>query len=241
MLPSQNSEILRLEKLQTGYGNREVIQDVSLEVKIGEIVALIGHNGAGKTTVLKTIYGMLPAWKGSIFVGGKKLYQPSPRILQRQGVVYILQGKRVFPDLTVLENLEVITTVLRRNGIETRSVDEAFRHIPNLRNRQSDLASALSGGEKQMLALSSLVISKPRLVLLDEPSLGLAPKASLLALENIVNLIRQIGGSALIVEQKVQDVLRIADRVYVLKSGKIEFSGLAKSISDLETLRRIYL
>ena len=168
--------LLRVDTLVAGYGKKRVLNGVSLEVTPGEIVALIGHNGAGKSTLLKTLFGMLPVWAGSIELDGKRLGVFSPRELLRAGVAYVPQGNRVFSDLTVGENLEMGGVTLSDRAGLREGMDRVFGLFPALKPHLRQPARTLSGGEKQMLALANVLILSPRLLFLDEPSLGLAPR-----------------------------------------------------------------
>ena len=234
-------KLLEVITLTTGYGKKRVVADVSLDVGVGEIVTLIGHNGAGKSTLLKAIFGLLPIWNGSILLEGNRLQSLKPRDLLRLGVVYVPQGNRVFTELSVRENLEVTAVVLGDKNRTREGVDLALGLFPSLKPRLRQRAATLSGGEKQMLALAGAIALSPRLLLLDEPSLGLAP----LMVTEILSHIQQIASrhrlAALIVEQKVREVLTIAQRVYVLRSGSVSFAGPAQALQDDVNLRRVYL
>jgi len=240
-LPEETNSLLRVESLVAGYGKKEVLRGVSLDVARGEIVALIGHNGAGKSTLLKATFGLLPIWRGHVTLDGRKVNVPSPRRFLRAGVTYVPQGNRVFADLTVLENLEMGGVTLRDRARLRDSVDRMLTAFPALRSRIRQRAGTLSGGEKQMLALATGLITSPRLLLLDEPSLGLAPPLVTEALTRIQTISRDLGAGVLIVEQKVREVLRIAHRVCVLRNGMVSYSGVAASLRDEMKLREVYL
>ena len=231
---------LHLDALVTGYGNRCVVDGVTLSVGRGEIVALVGHNGSGKSTVLKAAFGILPLWSGSVLVDGAAMEAARPRHRLKSGVSYVPQGNGVFGALTVQENLEVATTVLDRTTA-TERIDHVLALFPALKPRLNQQAATLSGGEKQMLALAGAWTLSPSLLLLDEPSLGLAPIVARTAMERIERVCQESGASVLIVEQRVREVLKIASRLYVLRSGRISFAGDARSIHDDESLRNIYL
>jgi branched-chain amino acid transport system ATP-binding protein len=233
--------LLKVHGLVTGYGNKRVLNGASLEVGDGEIVALIGHNGAGKSTLLKAAFGMLPLWNGSIEIDGVKSDSPSPRSLLRAGVAYVPQGNRVFSDLSVGENLQLGGITLPRRGMLKAGMDRAFDLFPILKQRMRQRAGTLSGGEKQMLAVANVIVLSPRLLFLDEPSLGLSPHLVTIALKRIQQISRDEGAAVLIVEQKVRQVLEIARRVYVLRNGQVSFTGWANELSDDAALRQVYL
>lgn len=233
--------LLKVDALVTGYGKKQVVNGVSLEVAPGEIVALIGHNGAGKSTLLKAIFGLLPIWDGAVCLAGKVLSSPEPRELLRSGVAYVPQGNRVFTDLTVHENLEMGGVTLSNGTQLKEGIERVFTLFPALKPRLRQRAGTLSGGEKQMLALGMALVLKPRLLLLDEPSLGLAPPLVADALRRIQQICRDSGAAVLIVEQKVREVLKVAQRVYVLRNGRVSFSGPSESLNDAGKLREVYL
>lgn len=240
-MPEAQSCLLKLNDLVAGYGKKEVIKGVSFEVQVSEIVALIGHNGAGKTTILKAIFGLIEIWDGKLVFDGEVLQSPNPRELLALGVAYVPQGNRVFTDLTVRENLELGGVTLRNQSRLRQGIDHALDVFPALTEKLNQRAGTLSGGEKQMLALSNALVLSPRLLLLDEPSLGLAPQLVSEALTRIKNISTNSGVSVLIVEQKVREVLKIADRVHVLRNGETSFSGRANDLGDDKKLREVYL
>lgn len=235
------ARLLNVDALVTGYGKKQVINGVTLEVAPGEIVALIGHNGAGKSTLLKAIFGLLPIWDGAVLLDEKKLSSPEPRELLKSGVAYVPQGNRVFTDLMVRENLEMGGVTLPNGARLNEGIERVFTLFPTLKPRLRQRAGTLSGGEKQMLALGNALVLSPRLLLLDEPSLGLAPPLVAEALGRIQQISRDSGVAVLIVEQKVREVLKIAQRVYVLRNGRVSFSGPTDSLNDDEKLREVYL
>jgi branched-chain amino acid transport system ATP-binding protein len=233
--------LLNVDALVTGYGKKQIVNGVTLDVASGEIVALIGHNGAGKTTLLKAIFGLLPIWMGQVVLDGKALQSPSPRELLRSGVAYVPQGNRVFTDLTVRENLEMGGVTLPNGARLNEGIERVFSLFPALKSRFRQRAGTLSGGEKQMLALGNALVLSPRLLLLDEPSLGLAPPLVTEALRHIQQISRDSGAAVLIVEQKVREVLRIAQRVYVLRNGLVSFTGHTDALNNDQKLREVYL
>jgi branched-chain amino acid transport system ATP-binding protein len=234
--------MLDVRALITGYGNKQVLNGVSMEIAPGEIVALIGHNGAGKSTLLKAVFGLLRVWQGRVVYDGQPLDSAKPRDLLRRGMAYIPQGNRVFTDLTVRENLEVGGVTLSDKQKRNEGIDRALTMFPILKERLRQRAGALSGGEKQMLALANALVLSPRLLLLDEPSLGLAPGMVKEALNRIGQLNREKGVTILIAEQKVREVLAICHRVYCLKLGKVSYAGPTGELrSDSKKLREVFL
>lgn len=240
-MPDETPGLLNVDAVVSGYGKKQVLNGVTLDVASGEIVALIGHNGAGKSTLLKAVFGLLPIWKGQVVLEGVVLLSPKPRELLRAGVAYVPQGNRVFTDLTVRENLEMGGITLSNGARLNEGIERVFTLFPSLKSRLRQYAGTLSGGEKQMLALANALVLSPRLLLLDEPSLGLAPPLVTEALGRIQQISTASGVAALIVEQKVREVLRIAQRVYVLRNGVVSFSGPAASLNDDTKLREVYL
>jgi len=234
-------EHLRIVDLVTGYGKKQVINGVSLEVSRSEIVALIGHNGAGKSTLLKAIFGMIPIWQGQVFLDGQVVPAPKPHELLRTGVSYVPQGNRVFTDLTVCENLEMGGITLPDKQRLKKGMERVFTLFPALKDRLKQRAGTLSGGEKQMLALGNALILSPKVLLLDEPSLGLAPPLISEALGRIRQINRDSCVTVLIVEQKVREILKIAKRVYVLRNGCVSFTGPTEELKDELKLREVYL
>jgi len=240
-LPDVTHPLLKVESLVSGYGKKQVLSGVTLEVAPGELVSLIGHNGAGKSTLLKCLFGLIPIWKGTVVLDGKSLQCPHPRELLRAGVAYVPQGNRVFTDLTVRENLEMGGVIITNKVRLDERLERVFTLFPALKPRLRQRAGTLSGGEKQMLALANALILRPRLLLLDEPSLGLAPPLVSQALGRVQQISRESGASVLIVEQKVREVLKITQRVYVLRNGRVSFSGSADCLYDEAKLREVYL
>jgi len=235
------AELLRVEAMVSGYGNKQVLNEVDLQLARGEVVAVIGHNGAGKSTLLKAIFGLIPVWSGRIVLGGKDIRSPAPRQMLARGVCYLPQGNRVFADLSVRDNLQMGgITLPDRAAVET-GIERVVGQFPLLKARLKQPAGTLSGGERQMLALASSLMVDPRLLLLDEPSLGLSPRMVSEALGRIAALVRDCGASVLIVEQKVREVLSIAHRVCVLRSGRVSFNSNANELLDMAKLKEVYL
>ena len=241
-MADEKPALLTLNSLVTGYAKKQVLNGVTIEVPRGEIVALIGHNGAGKSTLLKAAFRLLPIWQGEIIYDGKPLDSAKPRDLLRRGMAYIPQGNRVFTDLTVRENLEIGGVTLSSKQERSEGIERALTMFPMLRERLRQRAGTLSGGEKQMLALANAWVLAPRLLLLDEPSLGLALNMIGEALRRIQQLNRDNGVTILVVEQKVREVLEICHHVYCLKLGKVSYSGPPEELkTDKAKLKQVFL
>lgn len=232
---------LALDGIETGYGKKQVLFGVSLEASRGEIVALVGPNGAGKSTVLKAICGVLSPWHGRVRFQGRFVRFASPADAVKAGIGFSPQGNRVFPELTVRENLEMGGYGLKRRDV-VRRMEELLELFPDLSDRARTQAGKLSGGEQQMLALARALMTEPKLMLLDEPSLGLAPQLIRRAFEMISEIRKDRVTTMLIVEQKVREVLLISDRVYALKLGKVSFEGGPDELlADREKMRSLFL
>jgi len=227
--------------LQTGYGKKQVLFGLSIEAKEGEIVALIGPNGAGKSTVLKVICGLIPVWEGEILYYGKVINNSTPARKVRRGITFAPQGSRIFTDLTVDENLEIGGIQLPRSEL-TKRIEQVHEIFPVLKERARQNAGKLSGGEQQMLALARALIPKPKLLMLDEPSLGLSPNLVSSVFTKIKQINEETGVTFLIVEQKVREVLEICNRVYSLKLGKVAFDGHSKELQlNKDRLKGLFL
>lgn len=234
--------VLDVAQLTTGYDKRPVLTSVSLRAFAGEVIALIGHNGSGKSTLLKCIFGMLPAWSGTIHINGVAVKRMTPAALLRRGVTYSPQGNRLFNDLTVRENLALGGIALDDPKAVARRVREVLVAFPAIEPYLSSTAGVLSGGQKQMVSLARAMISSPQLLLLDEPSAGLAAPLVAAKLQEIQQLSRTRGIAIVIVEQKVRDVLSIADRVYALRRGSVVYDGPAQTlVEDSLRLREVFL
>ena len=233
------SAILEIRGLRGGYGQVEVLRGVDLTVQDGETVALLGSNGAGKSTLNNVVCGIYPSWAGTVHFDGQDLSRVHYREVVKAGLIQVPEGRKVFPNLTVLENLE-LGSFTRARERRADNLDKVFGIFPRLKERLSQLAGTMSGGEQQMLAIGRGLMAEPRLLILDEPSLGLSP----LLVDEMFALIRQLreGGLAvLLVEQNVGQSLEIADRAYVLENGSIRFSGLPAELLASDELRRSYL
>ena len=217
-----------------------MLNGVSMTVNKGEIVALIGPNGAGKSTVLKTVIGVLKTRQGAVLFNGERLNGNSPAKIIGRGIVYVPQGNAVFNDLTVLENLQMGAFLLTDKTLIEQRMQEVFGLFPEISERKNMDAGNLSGGEKQMLALGRALMIKPDVLLLDEPSLGLSPKAVKKAFETIKGIAKRFNTAVLMVEQNVQEALRISDRVYVMVLGKVAAQDTPAKLTR-ERIRALFL
>ncbi len=230
--------ILNVDNINVYYGNIHALKDVSLQVNEGEIVALIGANGAGKSTTLKTISGLLRSKTGSITLFDEDISHTDAYKLVSKGMAHVPEGRRIFLQMTVLENLEM--GAYTNNTDVKAKLDEVFERFPRLKHRKNQIAGTLSGGEQQMLAMGRALMSKPRLLMLDEPSMGLAP----ILVQQIFDIIKELheaGTTILLVEQNAEMALRIADRAYVLESGRIALSGTGKELASNDAVKKAYL
>jgi branched-chain amino acid transport system ATP-binding protein len=231
--------MLSIAGLRAGYGRIEVLHDVALNVAQGQIVTLIGANGAGKTTLLKTISGLIRPNAGSIdFEGESIARRPAHKIVAR-GISHVPEGRAILKRMTVLDNLRMGAFV-RRDAEVGRDIEAVFGRFPVLGERRAQMAGTLSGGEQQMLAICRALVARPRLLLLDEPSLGLAPKFVTRIFLTLREL-KQEGKTILLVEQNARQALQVADTGYVMERGRIAFSGSGKALLDMPEVRRTYL
>jgi len=232
--------LLTLDGVSVAYGTLEVLHEVSLRVDEGEMVCLLGANGAGKSTTVRTISGLLRPTAGSItFLGERLDGRPAHAVLTR-GIAQCPEGRRIFPEMTVRENLEMGAYVRGASGARPEDLKRVFHHFPRLEERAGQLGGTLSGGEQQMLAIARALMSGPKLLLLDEPSLGLAP-TMVSTVFRVIREIRRQGVTVLMVEQNAALALQMADRAYVMESGRIALGGLAKDLLHNAEIRRAYL
>jgi branched-chain amino acid transport system ATP-binding protein len=229
---------LVVEDVDSGYGEAQVLYDLSLHVESGEIVCLIGPNGAGKSTVLKTVFGLLTPWTGRVTLGDREISGTAPEDLVRQGVGYVPQVDNVFPSMTIDENLRM-GGVARSSGLES-TMDELYERFPVLREKQEVKARTLSGGQRQVLALARALVMEPDVLLVDEPSAGLAPNIVKDVFAD-VRTVNELGTSILMVEQNAREGLGISDRGYVLDQGTVEFEDRASDLLDNPEVSRLYL
>ena len=232
--------LLEIKDLEVNYGVIKAIKGVSVDVNEGEIIALIGANGAGKTTILHTITGLIQAKKGSIVFDGKELTKTPPHKIVSMGMAHVPEGRRIFQQLSVLENLKLGAYTRKDKSEIASTLKMVYERFPRLEERKNQVAGTLSGGEQQMLAMGRALMSKPRIILMDEPSMGLSP---LLVSEifDIIKVINESGTTVLLVEQNAKKALSIADRAYVLETGKITLSGDAKDLINDESVKKAYL
>jgi branched-chain amino acid transport system ATP-binding protein len=232
--------LLVLDGISVGYGPVEVLHEVSLRVAEGELVCLLGANGAGKSTTVRTISGLLRPTSGAITFLGERLDGLPAHAVLKRGIAQCPEGRRIFPEMTVQENLEMGAYVRGREGAGPDDLERVFRHFPRLKERARQLGGTLSGGEQQMLAIARALMSSPRLLLLDEPSLGLAP-TMVETVFRVIAEIRRQGVTVLMVEQNAALALRMADRAYVMENGRIALEGAARDLLDNADVRRAYL
>ena len=230
--------MLKVKDINVYYGKIHALKNVSFEVRPGEVVALIGANGAGKSTTLKTVSGMMHSRTGSIeFLGEDITHTPSLNLVYK-GLAHVPEGRRIFQQMTVLENLEMGAYLHKKPTRE--ELKDIFTRFPRLQERRDQVAGTLSGGEQQMLAMGRALISHPKLLMLDEPSMGLAP----ILVGQIFAIIRELhqsGTTILLVEQNAEMALQVADRAYVLESGKIALSGTGRELAESDSIKKAYL
>ncbi len=232
--------MLRIEKVNVSYGSIHALHDISLTVNDGEVVSLIGANGAGKTTTLHTITGLKGATDGVIEYDGKDLRRMDPSHIIRIGMAHVPEGRHVFTQMSVQENLEMVSYIMNDKKQIKKNMDMVYEYFPRLLERKKQLAGTLSGGEQQMLATGRALMSNPRIVLMDEPSMGLSP---LLVKEifHIIKTLHQNGITVLLVEQNAKMALAVSDRAYVLETGRISMSGKASELLANDNIKKAYL
>ena len=232
--------MLEIKDLEVYYGVIQAIKGISFEVNQGEVIALIGANGAGKTTALHTITGLISPKKGSVVFEGKDITKVPAHKIVSMGMAHVPEGRRVFAELSVYENLKMgAYTRSDKNEIE-ESLANVYKRFPRLEERKNQMAGTLSGGEQQMLAMGRALMSRPKIILMDEPSMGLSP----ILVNEIFDIIRSVsesGTTVLLVEQNAKKALAIADRAYVLETGRITMSGNAKDLLEDDSIKKAYL
>lgn len=231
---------LEVRDLESGYGEVKVLWGLNLDVRGGELTTILGSNGSGKTTFLKTVMGILSPWKGSIKFNSEDVTKLSTHQKAEKGIIMVPEGRLVFPDMSVYENLEMGAYTKRARDYFDDSLEFVASLFPRLKERFNQKAGTLSGGEQQMLAIARGLMSKPELFILDEPSLGLAPKLVIEVFETI-NKLREQGLTMLLVEQNVHLSLAITDYVYVLAEGRIKMEGKGEELAESDEIRRAYL
>ncbi len=232
--------LLEVQNLHSGYGDLPVIRDVSLEVEEGGIYTIVGPNGAGKTTLLKTITGLVRTWSGHVVFDGRDMAGLPPHVRPELGLVMVPEGRKLFPFMTVEENLLMGAYAKTARPHIAASLEEVFELFPVMKERRTQLAGSMSGGEQQMCAIGRAVMAKPKLLILDEPSLGLAP----IIVERILGLIRTLadkGMTIMLVEQNVHDALEMANHGYVLEQGRVAMSGGGQELLARDDLQAAYL
>jgi len=232
--------MLEIKDLEVYYGMIQAIKGVSFDVNEGEVIALIGANGAGKTTILHTITGLINAQKGSVWFEGKDITKLPAHKIVSMGMAHVPEGRRVFANLTVLQNLKMGAYTRKDKTEIEQTLDSIYKRFPRLMERQNQLAGTLSGGEQQMLAMGRALMSHPKIILMDEPSMGLSP----IFVNEIFDIIKSVsasGTTVLLVEQNAKKALSIADRAYVLETGKIVLSGKASDLLNNDSIKKAYL
>lgn len=237
---SNDDSILVVEKVNIFHGDVQAIWDVSFKVRKGEIVTIVGSNGAGKTTTLETIAGLLKPSSGSIFFNGKRIDNLAPHQIVAEGCTLTPEGRHLFPNMTIIENLEMGCYVADARKQKGDTLKWVFGLFPQLANRKKQLAGTMSGGEQQMLAVGRALMSRPKLLMLDEPSFGLAPKY-VSKLSEIVTTINKDGVTVLLVEQNTRLALKTSNRGYVLESGKIALEGSSAELMENQLVKKAYL
>jgi branched-chain amino acid transport system ATP-binding protein len=232
--------VLSLNNLETRYGQIYALRGINMEVRKGEIVTLLGANGAGKSTTLKTISSLVPASAGNVVFFGEDVTYSAPYSIVEKGLIHVPEGRMIFKELTVKENLELGSFTLADNVERNKRMERVFELFPILEERQKQMGGFLSGGEQQMLAIARALMTEPKMLMLDEPSMGLAP----IIVQNIMNIIKQIneeGTTILLVEQNAKVALKLANRGYVLETGEIVMEGDAEVLSKDESIVKAYL
>lgn len=233
-------KLLDLNNVTSKYGDMTALRDVSLSVTEGHIVSIVGSNGAGKTTLINTISGVISCINGNIVFGGKEIHRLSPHNIVEEGIIQVPEGRLLFPDMTVLENLELGAFNRRARKEIPKLLKTVFNYFPKLEDRANQLAGTLSGGEQQMVSIGRGLMAKPKLLMLDEPSLGLSPLVVKTVFETI-SKIKSDGITVLLVEQNVLQSLLISDDVYVLENGSIILNGRGKDLVSDPRIREAYL
>jgi branched-chain amino acid transport system ATP-binding protein len=232
--------LLEVQTLSSGYGELQILWDVSLELEAGKLTALVGSNGVGKTTLLRTLVGLIKPWKGSITFDGRDVTRVSPHAKAAQGIVMVPEGRQLFTDMTVYENLEMGAFTSRSKSGFQRDLAWVYELFPRLEERSTQKAGTLSGGEQQMLAVARGLMAQPEILMFDELSLGLAPFLVLTIFE-ILQKLKAEGLTMLLVEQNVQMALAISDYAYVLADGRVELEGPSREVAKNEYVRQAYL
>lgn len=232
--------LLDVKSVESGYGEVQILWGVSLQLAVGRLTALVGSNGSGKTTLLRAITGAIPVWRGSVFYEQREITKVAPHRKAQMGIVLVPEGRQLFSDMTVLENLEMGATPSRARQDYARMLEWVFELLPRLKERRNQVAGTLSGGEQQMVAIARGLMAKPKVLMFDELSLGLSP-VLMMGLFEVILKLKEQGLTMLLVEQNVQMALAVSDYAYVLSNGRIEIAGEAKEVRQMESVRKAYL
>lgn len=233
--------MLDIENIHVAYGPVEVLHGISMRVEPGSIVGVLGANGSGKTTLFKSVAGLVRVTQGSVRLSGHDLTNLSTQSIVKEGVTLVPQGRMLFPEMTVYENLEMGAYLLRDRTEFSRRLEKVQQMFPILKERSGQMVALMSGGEQQMLAIGRALMGQPDLILLDEPSIGLAPRIFDQILSTVVEINRERKTTIVIAEQNVRKILKIVDFAYVLEAGKVAISGTPDSLSSDQSIRRAYL
>jgi len=233
--------MLQVEGIDVYYGDVQVLKAITLDVREKELVAVIGANGAGKTTLIKTISGLLKPRKGSIVFYENRISEVDAHRVVAQGIVQVPEGRLLFPEMTVQENLEMGGYLVRNRELLGQRLESVYEVFPVLRERQKQAAGTMSGGEQQMVAIGRALMSSPKLIMFDEPSLGLSPKLVQSVFDIVVRINKELGITVLLVEQNVQHSCQISDRAFVIENGEVVLSGRGADMLQNEHVRRAYL
>ncbi len=231
---------LDVQGLESGYGEVQILWGISLRLHQGQLTSLVGTNGSGKTTLLRAMTGLLPTWKGTVVFDGRDITRLSPHEKTQLGIVMVPEGRQLFTDMTVLENLEMGATPAHARSQYRRNVEWVFELFPRLKERMRQITGTLSGGEQQMVAIARGLMSQPKVLMFDELSLGLSPILVLNLFEVMLKL-KQQGYTMLLVEQNVQMALAVSDYAYVMSNGRIEIEGQAKEVREMPSVKKAYL
>ncbi len=231
---------LDVQGLESGYDGVQILWGISMQLQEGQLTTLVGTNGSGKTTLLRTLTGLVPAWKGNVVLGGRQVTRLAPHEKAQMGFVLVPEGRQLFTDMTVLENLELGATPGHARAEYSQRAEWVFELFPRLKERMKQMAGTLSGGEQQMLAIARGLMSKPKIIMFDELSLGLSPLL-VLNLFEVIRMLKEQGQTMLLVEQNIQMALAVSDYAYVMNNGRIEIEGKAKEVRDMPSVRKAYL
>jgi branched-chain amino acid transport system ATP-binding protein len=233
--------MLQVNQIDVYYGDLHILKNVKIDIEEGEIVSVIGANGAGKTTLVKAISGILRARSGSIHFLERKISEYEPDQIVNEGLVQVPEGRQLFPDMTVQENLEMGGFLIRDKERIVKNLKSVYGLFPVLKEREKQIAKTLSGGEQQMLAIGRALMSSPKLIMFDEPSLGLAPKMVQKVFENIIHINKELGITVLLIEQNVQHACSFSSRGFVLENGEIVFQATGRELLNDEHVRKAYM